>query len=77
MVRAAARYRDELHHSREELKGATKVVTRCRQSILALENEKEYTDLERDWAKATSKRQRPLFRRRTRPCKLLLGNRMP
>ena len=52
VVRVAAKYREELHVSRNELKGATEVVTSCRQSILALEKEKEYADLNRDQAKA-------------------------
>ena len=52
VVRAAAKYREELHISRNELKRVTEVVTSCRQSLLALEKEKEYADLERDWAKA-------------------------
>ena len=51
-VRAAARYREELHHKKEELKGATEVVANCRQSMLSLEKEKEYAGLERDRARA-------------------------
>ena len=47
-VRTAARYREELHHKKEELKGATEVVADCRQSMLSLEKEKEYAGLERD-----------------------------
>ena len=49
---AVARYWEELHHSKEELQGAIEVVTSYRRSILALEKEKEYADLERDRAKA-------------------------
>ena len=56
VVRAVARYREELHHSKEELKGATEVVASCRHSILALEKEKEYADLEKDQAKADLKK---------------------
>ena len=55
VVMAVARYRDKLHHSKEELKEAFEVVTSCRQSILALEKEKEYASLERDRVKADLK----------------------
>ena len=55
VVRAPVRYREKLHHSKEELKEAFEVVTSCRQSILALEKEKEYASLERDRVKADLK----------------------
>ena len=48
MVQAAAKYKDELYHSKEELKRATEIVASCRHSILALEKEKEHANLERD-----------------------------
>ena len=51
VVRAGAKYREELYISRNELKRATEVVTSCRQSLMALEKEKKYADLERDRAK--------------------------
>ena len=64
VVMAAARYREELHHSKEELKGATEVVTSCRQSILALEKEKEYTNLERDRVKANLEKEKTALQER-------------
>ena len=41
VVRVAAKYRDDLNTSRNELKGAAKVVTTCKESLLALEKENE------------------------------------
>ena len=52
VVWEATKYRDEPHISRNELKGATEVVTSFRQSLLALEKEKKYAYLEREGAKA-------------------------
>ena len=54
-MREAARYREELHHKKEELKEATEVLVDCRQSMLSLEKEKEYAILERDRAKVDLK----------------------
>ena len=47
-----AKYREDLHTCKNELKGGSEVVKGCRDSLLALEKEKEYADLERDRAKA-------------------------
>ena len=52
VVRAAAMYLEELHNKKDELKGASEVVASCKQSMLSLENEKEYADLERNRVKA-------------------------
>ena len=52
LVRAAAKYREDLNTSRNEVKEVVEVVTGCKESLLVLEKEKEYDDLERDWAKA-------------------------
>ena len=52
VVRAAAKYLEDLHTCKNELKGVSKVVKGCRDSLLALEKEKEYVDLKRDRAKA-------------------------
>ena len=52
VVWAAAKYQEDLNTSRNELKGASEVVKSCKDSLLALEKEKEYTDLKRDQAKA-------------------------
>ena len=54
-VRAAARYREELHHKKEELKGATEVLADCRHSLLSMEKDKEQAILERDRARADLK----------------------
>ena len=66
VVRAAARYKKELHHSKEELKGATEVVASCMHSILALENEKKHADLERDRAKADLEKAKAVLQERNR-----------
>ena len=66
MVRAVAGYREEFYHSKEELKRATEVVTSCRQSILALEKEKEYADLERDRAMADLNKANAILQERNR-----------
>ena len=55
MIRAADRYREELHNKKKELKGATEVLADCRHSILSLDKEKEYAGLERDRARADLK----------------------
>ena len=55
-VRAAAKYRKDLHSCRNELKGASKVVSSYKHSLFALEKEKEYADHERDWARADLER---------------------
>ena len=49
-VRAAAKYREDLHTCKNELKGASEVVKGCKDSLLALE--KDYVDRERNQAKA-------------------------
>ena len=54
-MRAAARYREELHHKKEELKGATEVLADCRHSLLSMEKDKEQAVLERDRARADLK----------------------
>ena len=66
VVRGVASYWEELHHSKEELKGATEVVTNCRESILALEKEKEYADLERDRVKANLEKAKATLQERDR-----------
>ena len=40
-IRAANRYREELHNKNKELKGATEVLVDCKHSIISLKNEKE------------------------------------
>ena len=51
VVRAVAKYHEDLNTNRNELKGAAEVVTSCKESFLTLEKEKEYVDRERDRAK--------------------------
>ena len=51
-VRASAKYWEDLHTCKNELKSASEVVKGYRDSLLALEKEKEYADLERDRARA-------------------------
>ena len=51
-MQATAKYREDLYTCKNELKGASEAVKGCRDSLLAIEKEKEYADLERDWAKA-------------------------
>ena len=41
VMRAADRYREELHQKNEELKGASDLLASCQQSLLAAENEQE------------------------------------
>ena len=69
VVREAAKYREGLNTSRNELKGATEVVTRCKESLFILEKEKEYVGRETG--------PRLPCRNRTGHCKLPLGRGMP
>ena len=55
-IRAVANYREDLHTCKNELKGASEVVSSCKHSLLALEKEKEYADRERDRARADLER---------------------
>ena len=52
LVRAVAKYQEDLNMSGNELKRAAEVVKSCKESLLVLEKKKEYADLEMDWAKA-------------------------
>ena len=56
VARATARYREDLHTCKNELKGASKVVWGWKESLLALEKEKKYTDLYRDREKVDLER---------------------
>ena len=60
-IRAADRYREDLHNKKEELKGAIEVLSDCRHSILSLEKEKEHAGLERDRARADIKQAKALL----------------
>ena len=51
-ARAAAKYREELFNCKNDLKEATEMARSRDESLIALENEKEYVQLERDRAKA-------------------------
>ena len=51
-ARAAAKYREDLHNCKNDLNEATKMPRSSGESLLALEKEKEYAQLERDRAKA-------------------------
>ena len=75
-VRMVARYQKEVHHKKEELKGATEVLADCRQSLFAAEKEKDYAGRERD-LKLTLNRRKLLSKRRIGHSKLLLGSRIP
>ena len=50
-VRVVAKYQEEVHQKKEELKGAAEVVVSCRQSLLSLEKEKKHAGLEKDRAR--------------------------
>ena len=65
-VRAATRYRDEVHQKKEELKGATKVLADYRQSLLAAEKEKDYAGRERDRARADLEQAKTFFQEKDR-----------
>ena len=52
LVRAAIKYREDLNTSRNEVKGATEVVTSYKESLLVLVKKKEYADLEMERTKA-------------------------
>ena len=53
-VRVAAKYREDLHTCKNELKEASEVVKGCKDSLLALE--KDYVDRERNQARADLER---------------------
>ena len=65
-MRVAARYRDELHHKKEELKSATEVLADCRHSLLSMENDKEHASLERDRARADLKQAKAFLQEKDR-----------
>ena len=52
VIRAADRYREELHQRKEELKGASELLASYQQSLLAAKNEREYAGRELDRARA-------------------------
>ena len=52
VMRAANRYREELHQRKEELKGAFELLASCQQSLLATEKEQEYASRELERARA-------------------------
>ena len=61
MKRAADRYREELHHRKKELKGASELLASCQKSLLIAEKEKEYAGWEADQIRADLKQARALI----------------
>ena len=66
VVRSVARYQEELHHKKEELRSATEVLEDCKHSLLSMEKDKEHVGLERDRARANLEQAKALLQEKER-----------
>ena len=61
VMRAADKYREEMHQRKDELKGASELLENCQKSLLAAEKEKEYAGRDMDRVRANIKEAKALI----------------